>query len=613
MAQLKKFFIIFFVLFSLIGGYIFFILPTKIVPIVHHVIAENSDYQFSADKLATVKFSLIPQIRLNNVKLSKNDQEINIRQILILLNLKKWVQNHFSLKNLPLSQISLFDISGNKLAIPSLIIMKNEQDVYNLTTSGIYNSVQYVLSGFFQMDRTFSFDLKGNDTKSNLTGKYENKQLTGILKIEKNNYPKNASTSVIAEITGPLKNLSFPTFQAIITYQLKQVMTISGDIQSFKPLNINFSFKGNYDKYSASGLVSINDKLFDLSQLNMRLEHTVFENADVKINLAHIPEIKASILADALNFKELAGTIYFVQNSINSILKTKNQTFTPEQYKSTDQISADRTPTKMKEQKNSFDIQRFKSANGNIIIYANQVISNLGKELGPAEIKAELQDGVLEVPVLNIGNFLNGTINAQIVGDKSITAKANLIVKNLPLATFVNNISTGSVSGIVNLETTSSTKDGLIQNANGLIKLAGQNITYVPRFKLLQQLTGSKNTKEVIFKCGVINTPVKDGVIVSDQKIAFETEKQQILLNGMIDFGNKQLDTKLKIDQAEVNLGTLLSDVSITGPFSGIRVRVDQNKAFDNLINLGFGFLKGKKKQEQIKRTLNNVCQKALQ
>lgn len=614
MAQLKKFLILFIVLFSLIGGYIFFVLPTKIVPIVQQIISENSNYQFSADKFATIKFSLTPQIHISRIKLVKDEEEINIKQAIFTFNLKEWAQNHFSTQNMPIEKIVLFHTQNEVFSFPDITLTKADSDSYYILTKGTYYYTEYNLSGFIKKDLTFSFDITGNNSTSNLTGKYENDQLTGILKLKKDGFPKKASTSVKAEIAGPLKHLSVPTFQAnITTYQFKQVMTISGDIKSFKPFNANFSFNGNYDKYSASGLVSVNDKLFDLSQLKMKLDHTILENADVKIDLTHTPEFKANILADTLNLKELAGTINFVQNSIKNILGPKDKSLAPE---STDQISRDQTSRGNSEQKNYFDIQKFKSANGNIIIHANQVISNLEKKLGSAEIKVELKNGILDIPVFNIGYCLQGKASAKVIDDKSINAKLQIKAQSLPLGTFVKNITAGTVSGVIDLETTSDTKEGLMQNAQGFIKLAGQNIAYKTKLKLLKKLTGFKGSNEIVLNCGVINTPIRDGVMISTKKIAFETKKQQILLDGKIDLGHQEYDIDLNVDQNELDLGTLLTEISITGPFSTPHIKVNHDKALDKLFVFGMKAFESRWQKIDVKppaRKLNNVCQKALQ
>ncbi|MCQ2966636.1 MAG: hypothetical protein MJ250_07885 [Alphaproteobacteria bacterium] len=611
MVLLKRFFFSSLMLFSLVGGYFFLVLPSQIVPMLQDFIAEKTDFQFSANSNSTnFTFSLTPLIEINHINLVRGDKEIKIKQAVFEFDVKKWVQNYFSLRNIPINKVTFFEIRGENISFPELTITQNTPSFYDIKANGIYNSAEYNLSGFFKNDLTFSFDLNGDRIKANLTGKYENQQIASILKATITDLPYQTSTSVAAEIAGPIKNLSVPTFQTITTYQYKHVMTINGDIKSFTPLDANISFGGYHDIYKAFGSLSINDKLFNLSQLKLDLKYTHIETADVKIDLTSIPEIKATVLADTLNINEITGTVYSIQQTIKKIFGEKSgKIIATENKKSTNPEAKTST-----EKTHPLNIPAFKAANGDIIIHANKLISNNGKDIGSAEIKAELKDGVLNVPAFNIGNFIRGTLNAKTLGDTYITAKTRILVKSLPLHMLNKHISSGTVSGVIDLETKTDSQEGLIGRLIGSIKLASKKIVFTPKIKALKKIFGSRSLKEISLNCAVINTPVHYGMMLSEKNIAFETDKQQIVLNGTIDLKNKLIDTTLIIDQdeSEVSLGTILSKIFISGPFSNVNFRVDRQDVIDNLAAMGFQFFHPDMPFAH-KQVLKNVCQKALE
>ena len=116
--------------------------------------------------------------------------------------------------------------------------------------------------------------------------------------------------------------------------------------------------------------------------------------------------------------------------------------------------------------------------------------------------------------------------------------------------------------------------------------------------------------------CGALNIPIKDGVAVSQDKIALETDTLNFIINGKIDLKNETVDLTMlpSVSQTRGMANELLNvaqSVSLTGPWSAIETKVNVGDAVGNLAQTAIQKLAGKETSKQTTQAVN-LCQKVL-
>ena len=129
-------------------------------------------------------------------------------------------------------------------------------------------------------------------------------------------------------------------------------------------------------------------------------------------------------------------------------------------------------------------------------------------------------------------------------------------------------------------------------------------------------LTFSTQDQKTELLCGAVNLPVRNGIIVSQNQIALETNTLNFILNGRIDLKNETLNLTMipSLSQTRGMANELLSaaqSVTLSGPWSAVETRVNAGAAIENLAQTAIQKLTGQEQNSSANQA-KELCQRVL-
>lgn len=252
-------------------------------------------------------------------------------------------------------------------------------------------------------------------------------------------------------------------------------------------------------------------------------------------------------------------------------------------------------------------------------------ITNLITDYVTVELLPTIQNNNLSTKFK--GKFLEGSINGTInLNAINQTADIKLNGNNLNLDkiryiyTKIRNIRANTHLSIT---TQGNTSEELLSSLNGRLDVEFIGGTIVDSwFNSLPIILNSakKNTDGLDFSttdkktkilCGVINVPIENGLITSNENIVLQTEFLDFAITGEINLKRKNMDIALVPTVAKTNTNNFLSLaqlIHISGPWDKPAFELDTKKFLMNLIQ-------SKKIAQNTYNTPNSkfyLCQKAL-
>lgn len=234
--------------------------------------------------------------------------------------------------------------------------------------------------------------------------------------------------------------------------------------------------------------------------------------------------------------------------------------------------------------------------------------------LQDATVKATLKGGRLAVEGLKVG-VGGGTLTAQATLDPAGSGQAALTAA---LTTQVNasgvdlgrvlkemEVSDALSGGPLEAKITLAGRGGSVRalmgglNGRALVSLGkgkvGNKALDMAGADLLNELlTGinplAKSEEYTELKCGVINVPVKDGVISSDNAIAVETGKMNVVGNGTINLKTEELNLAVHPSPREgvgVSAGSAAKLMRIKGSLASPHLGVDEAGVAKTVLSVG--------------------------
>ncbi|MGN0919473.1 MAG: AsmA family protein [Alphaproteobacteria bacterium] len=134
------------------------------------------------------------------------------------------------------------------------------------------------------------------------------------------------------------------------------------------------------------------------------------------------------------------------------------------------------------------------------------------------------------------------------------------------------------------------------------------------------QLMFSTQDQKTELLCGAINLPVHNGIIVSQNQIALETNTLNFILNGRIDLKNETVNLAMipSVSQTRGMANELLGiaqSITLSGPWTAVETKVNAGAVVENLVQTAAEKLTGQKKNVpsvQPKTLCQNVLGRAL-
>lgn len=248
-------------------------------------------------------------------------------------------------------------------------------------------------------------------------------------------------------------------------------------------------------------------------------------------------------------------------------------------------------------------------ANGNVSVALKELIVNSDLALSNLALKAEINNGVLNVKPLEF-NIGQGTVNATAVISalsKSLTLNASvkdMLMSELHKEFKVENpndfgvISGGKTQSYISLKGTGSTARSLVDS------LSGQVIAVVEPSKLqsgqLKVLTNSfisqllsilkvdtKKQGTIDLKCAVVRADFNNGTITFPKGIAINSDKLDLVSNGTLNLRNDKLDLNVNAYRsgvADVSIVQALSNlIKIGGTLQSPKIAIDESGALKTI------------------------------
>jgi uncharacterized protein involved in outer membrane biogenesis len=197
-------------------------------------------------------------------------------------------------------------------------------------------------------------------------------------------------------------------------------------------------------------------------------------------------------------------------------------------------------------------------------------------------------------------NALSGHIDSQIKLDaKNKTVQFESTGKDLnmdKIRAFYLHVRDAHINTQISLNTKGNTFKELTNNMNGQIILTLlEGATVVDKWfnslpialNVAKQKTDfldfSTANKKTQILCAVANIPIKDGVLLSDNSIAIQTEALNILLNGSVNLKKETLDLKIIPSiSGENNVTDLPQLIHTFGPWNNLKWQLDKKNSIQN-------------------------------
>ena len=230
-----------------------------------------------------------------------------------------------------------------------------------------------------------------------------------------------------------------------------------------------------------------------------------------------------------------------------------------------------------------------------------------GRHLDQVHVRLSLQDGKLDVPVLQAA-ALGGSAQARMhidatrTGDPAMTV--HLEARDLDLAAILalfdvqRQVRGGKTEVKADITTHGASPRQWASDATG-------NVTAVVGPASLANSTGSDSAFDRVseavnpfrkvdasteLRCAVLRLPLKNGVATVDRSIAIETNKVAASASGTLDFRSETLDLSIKPQIRQgipINISEVASLVRVRGQFTAPTVGIDTAASVATLARLG--------------------------
>ena len=504
------------------------------------------------------------------------------------------------------------------------------KDLSNLKFQLVYHNKKFDIDGSFgslikliSETKELPINLKIRQTGINVTLKG---QIGNLKKMEKIRI--NATTN-ISKLSTFLKtwNIKIPTS---LDGSVSSKIYLDGDL---KKLRLT-TFEINLNKGAL--LINTNGQLLNVNtqpSLEVSLNATLKESELAKQLNLNPAEFKTDLLLTSsnLNLNKILFRSGHSDLSGNLNLDWKNKLIVQPNLKSsyldlkdifkTENIFSNNSDTKinpkskkqksLKDDKIQWDILNKFNFDGKVSI-DHLFVTNLITNYIGVDFNCQIKDGELNSTIKN--KVLSGNINTNIyLNSNTKSAKFNLDGKDLnmdKIRAVYSHVRDAHINTQISLNTKGNTFKELINNMNGnltIILLEGAFITDKWFNSLPIALTTAKqktdfldfstaNNKTKIL-CGVINLPIKNGILFINKSIAVQTEALSFILNGKINLNDEVLDLQIvpfieKTNKMN-NLLNLSQLIHVFGPWDNLSWKLDKKNAFNNLSNLELDIQQG--------------------
>jgi uncharacterized protein involved in outer membrane biogenesis len=241
------------------------------------------------------------------------------------------------------------------------------------------------------------------------------------------------------------------------------------------------------------------------------------------------------------------------------------------------------------------DIAALRSVDATGDLSIDKLVLPDGQHLDQLRAQLSLQNGVLDVPVLQAA-ALGGTFQARLQVDASRPDAAlalHVEAKNLELASVLaaqgikRDVSGGKVEVRADVNTHGSSPRQWASSATGNVLATVGPATLVNAKTgtdaALVRLAQAVNPFHDVdasteLHCAVIRLPLKSGIAAIDRSIAVETNKLGASASGTLDFRNETLDLSVRPQIRQgitINLSQVAELVRLRGPFNAPTVGID--------------------------------------
>lgn len=544
-------------------------------------------------------------VRYRDIRLTRiaSDDFVDVGSVKVRLALLPLLQRRVSIRKAVFSDVQL-SVYGRTGRLDVLKLMRKRE---NLTVAGRAEIIDYTMNiNGVVSEENFDFDIKGDGLFAALTGKKTGGKVEATAKVSatKTPIPQSPDLALAArvELNGAVADV--PSFTLSLGGNGNVLLkasgeyvdgTLSADMEGTLrdaagvPLayagKIKTGKSGTFiDKMTVSG----GQTSFMLSAYRTDGDFGVDLTSSV-IDLSQLSPVKKEALLPLLPVLAQKENAAFVQT-----LKTADW----------------------------FNPSTLRKINGRLDVSVGKLIAADGQDLGAVKAKASLKNGVLSVPAAQMGAFFAGTATADASDGKTVKASVALKLNAFPAALLEHAVKSGTIGGKVALTGTGTSRSEVAGSLNGTVSLLAKNVRIEPKVparmpKVLKSLFGDFDRPTAV-SCAVVNVPFKNGVMTTDKRIGFESDKLDFQLNGTADYSRRIVDLNAAVFPKNGGVVTaLLSGMSITGDMDNPTVRLDSENSLQNALSYGLAFLQGGKNAarqvlQSRRQELKDVCKTAL-
>lgn len=255
------------------------------------------------------------------------------------------------------------------------------------------------------------------------------------------------------------------------------------------------------------------------------------------------------------------------------------------------------------------------------------LFSNKINDFATLNIQPKLEKGTLVSPVQM--RFLSGTIKSVLWIDqkeKKLQVKAKLENLNLNKVSPIHKELENAVlySDFV-LQSQGKTVKEILAQSEGKIaleildgKITNQWFnTLAESFSSKKKMNFTSSETPITLLCGVINLPIKKGILTSQDKIVLQTDVLNLIVNGTFNLNNETMEITLVPSlpshlQSGKNLTDLMKVVQLKGPWTEPKITINTQKVLSDLINLTLNKTIQNKEGQTQEVSPTALCQKAL-
>ncbi len=556
----------------------------------------NWSFENKSDASLATKSQKLTAAKKNNLNLSRlNMEKILVRNAKISY-VNATVNEEFLIQNFTI--MNMKDILVEVVYKQNVIqLTLNIPDFLKSISSGEFKNITLNIKGFDGFVKAFGevnnlYSLEGINLIFDASSSNLNNLISLISKKEKDLPLLNNALQVSFKIIGDLTNLKVEKFKATLNETAS--LALNADVKNIlkEPsvsLNGNFSFncKELIKKYGLQPISADFDGVYDKQVFTLSKLNVLVNKSDVQMTgyvdlTKEKPFVKADITSDYFSIADL-----MVKDNLPTVKTEKENSNVP----------AKEAP--------QTDLSALKSLDGAIkISFSNLKLFEADNTYHKGFLQGALQDGVLVV-----NPFQFDLLSGQIFGVLQLNAKETIPV----LSTHIkgNNLMIGELDIVQKHLKEAPLSIDAILRARGankkdiLSSLTGTLQAQIPSGVIVNKWFNSlpgvvkDMPKNVAFSytgtekysnltCAAMKLDVKNGTIISDKNIAFETPTANITVSGDIDLSKENLSLSVlpSFNQGQDKLNKKLSyaqHVKIEGPFSDIKIKSDVQGALEQL------------------------------